>query len=58
MIEEVFDTVIEQDFAVAYFRLLGKLYYKQITVTKLVETAGYGREPRFTAISEVCVTCG
>ena len=43
MIEEVFDTVIEQDFAVAYLRLLGKLYYKQITVTKLVETAGYGR---------------
>lgn len=43
MIEDVFGTVIEQDFAVAYLRLLGKMYYKQITVTQLVETAGYGR---------------
>lgn len=43
MLEDVFDSVIEQDFAVAYLRLLGSFYYKQITVTKLVETAGYGR---------------
>jgi AcrR family transcriptional regulator len=28
---------------VAYLRLLGSFYYKRITVTKLVETAGYGR---------------
>lgn len=43
LLEDVFDSVIEQDFAVAYLRLLGSFYYKQITVTKLVETAGYGR---------------
>ena len=43
MLDDVFDTVIEQDFAVAYLRLLGSFYYKRITVTKLVETAGYGR---------------
>lgn len=43
MFEDSFDSVIEQDFAIAYLKLLGKLYYKQITVTMLVETAGYGR---------------
>ena len=43
MLDKYFKTVIEQDFAVAYLRLLGEFYYKKITVTKLVETAGYGR---------------
>ncbi len=43
MLEKYFKTVIEQDFAVAYLRLLGEMYFKKITVTKLVETAGYGR---------------
>lgn len=43
MFEDTFASVIEQDFAIAYLKLLGQLYYKQITVTMLVETAGYGR---------------
>lgn len=43
MFQDVFESIIEQDFAIAYLKLLGQMYYKQITVTMLVETAGYGR---------------
>ena len=43
MLENTFETIIEQDFAIAYLKLLGQMYYKHITVTMLVEAAGYGR---------------
>ena len=43
MLESTFETIIEQDFAIAYLKLLGQMYYKHITVTMLVEAAGYGR---------------
>ena len=43
MLESTFESIIEQDFAIAYLKLLGQMYYKNITVTMLVEAAGYGR---------------
>ncbi|MBQ8830675.1 MAG: TetR/AcrR family transcriptional regulator [Oscillospiraceae bacterium] len=43
MLSDAFETIIEEDFAIAYLKLLGQMYYKQITVTMLVEAAGYGR---------------
>jgi len=43
MLSNAFETIIEEDFAIAYLKLLGQMYYKQITVTMLVEAAGYGR---------------
>lgn len=43
MFNEIFESIIEQDFAIAYLKLLGKMRYNKITVTMLVETAGYGR---------------
>lgn len=43
MLSKAFDTIIEEDFAIAYLKLLGQMYYKHITVTMLVEAAGYGR---------------
>lgn len=43
MLKDAFESIIEQDFAIAYLKLLGQLFYKHITVTMLVETAGYGR---------------
>ena len=59
MLADTFKTEIEQDFAVAYLKLLEKYYYKQITVTKLVETAGYGRATfygYFSGLKELRVT--
>lgn len=43
MLSDAFESIIEQDFAIAYLKLLGQTYYKHITVTTLVEAAGYGR---------------
>ena len=40
---KVFESIIEQDFAIAYLKLLGQMKYNKITVTALVEAAGYGR---------------
>ena len=53
MFKDAFVSIIEQDFAIAYLKLLGQMYYKQITVTMLVETAGYGRATFYAYFSSL-----